>query len=180
MRVKYCLNTYDESAASIAEQTGSVVVSVNYRQGPEFKFPTAHNDCFSAYQWMLANASTIKGDTARVGLLGESAGGNVDANVAIMARDKHIKMPVVEVLVYPIAQSNMNTPSYIKNVGFLFYKLLNFLQVVSAFPLKKFSAVTLPFEFFSNVIILFVKRNKKVSLETGVNGEPFFSSAKRQ
>ncbi len=109
------INTYDASAASIAEQTGSVVVSVNYRQGPEFKFPIAHNDCFTAYKWMLANASTIKGDTARVGLLGESAGGNLAANVAIMARDKHIKMPLAEVLVYPIAQSNMNTAAYTKN-----------------------------------------------------------------
>ncbi|GAC1570448.1 MAG: hypothetical protein NVS3B8_17740 [Chitinophagaceae bacterium] len=109
------LNTYDASAASISEQAGAVVVSVNYRQGPEFKFPTAHNDCFAAYQWMLKNAGLIMDDTGEVGLLGESAGGNLAANVAIMARDKHLKMPLSQVLVYPIAQSDMNTPSYTKN-----------------------------------------------------------------
>ncbi|MEO5683622.1 MAG: alpha/beta hydrolase [Chitinophagaceae bacterium] len=109
------INTYDASAASMAEQTKSVVVSVNYRQGPEFKFPTAHNDCFAAYEWMLKNAAALKGDTSKVGLLGESAGGNLAANVAIMARDKHIKTPLAEVLVYPIAQSDMEAPAYIQN-----------------------------------------------------------------
>jgi acetyl esterase len=109
------INTYDASAAGISEQTGAVVVSVNYRQGPEFKFPTAHEDCFAAYRWMLGNAASIKGDTSRVGILGESAGGNLAANVSIMARDKKIKMPMSEVLVYPIAQSDTNTASYQKN-----------------------------------------------------------------
>ena len=109
------MNTYDASAIGICEQTGSVVVSVNYRQGPENKFPTAHQDCFAAYQWMLKNASSMKGDTSRVGILGESAGGNLAANVSIMARDKRIKMPMAEVLVYPIAQSDTNTASYQKN-----------------------------------------------------------------
>lgn len=109
------MNTYDATATGICEQTGAVVVSVNYRQGPENKFPTAHQDCFAAYQWMLKNAGSMKGDTSRVGILGESAGGNLAANVSIMARDKKIKMPMAEVLVYPIAQSDTNTASYRKN-----------------------------------------------------------------
>ncbi len=109
------INTYDASASAISEQTGAVVISVNYRQGPEHKFPTAHNDCFSAYQWALKNADTYKGDTSKIAVVGESAGGNLAVNVSIMARDKKIKLPVAEVLVYPIAQSNMNSPSYQKN-----------------------------------------------------------------
>ncbi|MDP4130400.1 MAG: alpha/beta hydrolase [Bacteroidota bacterium] len=108
------MNTYDASASGICELTGAVVVSVNYRQGPENKFPTAHQDCFAAYLWMLKNAASFKGDTSKVGLLGESAGGNLAANVFIMARDKKIKVPVAEVLVYPITQSDMNTASYQK------------------------------------------------------------------
>ncbi len=109
------MNTYDASAAGISAQTGAVVISVNYRQGPEHKFPTAHSDCFTAYQWVVNNAGSYKGDPSRIAVLGESAGGNLAANVAIMARDKKMKVPVAEVLVYPIAQSNMNSPSYLKN-----------------------------------------------------------------
>ena len=109
------INTYDASAASMSEQTGAVVISVEYRKGPEHKFPVAHNDCFAAYQWALKNAASYKGDTAKIAVLGESAGGNLAANVCIMAREKKIKVPVAAVLVYPIAQPDMNTASYQKN-----------------------------------------------------------------
>ena len=56
------LDTYDASARSIAEQTNAIVVSVHYRQGPEHKFPTAHNDAFAAYQWVLKNGASLKGN----------------------------------------------------------------------------------------------------------------------
>ncbi len=108
------LNTYDASAKGLAEKTGAVVVSVHYRQGPEHKFPTAHNDAFAAYQWALQNAASFKGDTARIAVAGESAGGNLACNVSIMARDKGIKIPVHQLLVYPVANSDMNSESYQK------------------------------------------------------------------
>lgn len=108
------LDTYDASAKGLAEQTGAVVVSVHYRQAPEHKFPTAHNDAFAAYQWVLKNAASLKGDTARIAVAGESAGGNLACNVSIMARDKKIKMPVHQVLVYPVANNDMNSESYQK------------------------------------------------------------------
>ncbi len=106
------LDVYNASAQGLAEQTGSVVVSVAYRLAPENKFPTAHNDAFAAYEWVLKNAATIKGDAKKIAVVGESAGGNLAANVSIMARDKKIKVPLHQVLVYPIAQSDMNTGSY--------------------------------------------------------------------
>lgn len=107
-------DTYDASAKGLAEQVGAIVVSVEYRKGPEFKFPTAHNDAFEAYQFVLKNAANMKGDTSKIAVVGESAGGNLAANVSIMARDKHIKVPVYEVLVYPVANNYMNSPSYQK------------------------------------------------------------------
>ena len=107
-------DTYNASAQGLAEQVGAVVVSVEYRKGPEFKFPTAHNDAFAAYEYVLKNAGTMKGDTAKIAVVGESAGGNLAANVSIMARDKHIKQPLYEVLVYPVANNDMNSPSYQK------------------------------------------------------------------
>ncbi|MBA2746997.1 MAG: alpha/beta hydrolase [Flavisolibacter sp.] len=108
------LDTYDASAKALSEQTGAVVVSVHYRQGPEHKFPTAHNDAFAAYQWALQNAATLKADPKNVAVVGESAGGNLAFNVSIMARDKGIALPVHQVLIYPVANNDMNSESYQK------------------------------------------------------------------
>ncbi|MEO6039605.1 MAG: alpha/beta hydrolase [Saprospiraceae bacterium] len=105
------LDVYDASCRGLAEQTNAVVVSVDYRMGPEHKFPTAHNDAFAAYQWVLKNAATIKGDPKRVAVAGESAGGNLAANVCIMARDKKVMIPLHEVLVYPVVGDNLEAPS---------------------------------------------------------------------
>ena len=108
------LDTYDGSARGLAEQVGAVVVSVHYRQGPEHKFPTAHNDAFAAYQWVLNNAASIKADPKMIAVAGESAGGNLAANVSIMARDKGIMVPLHQLLVYPVANNDMNSESYQK------------------------------------------------------------------
>lgn len=108
------LDVYDAGPRALAEQTGAVVVSVHYRQAPEHKFPTAHNDAFAAYQWVLANAASIKADPKRIAVAGESAGGNMACNVSIMARDKKITMPLHQVLVYPVANNDMNSESYQK------------------------------------------------------------------
>ena len=108
------LNTYDASARALAEQSRAVVVSVHYRQGPEHKFPTAHNDAFAAYQWVLQNATSMKGNPKMVAIAGESAGGNLACSVSMMARDKGIMLPVHQLLVYPIANSDMNSESYQK------------------------------------------------------------------
>ncbi len=111
------LDTYDASANSLSEQVGAVVVSVHYRQGPEHKFPTAHNDSFAAYEWVTKNAASINGDPNRIAVVGESAGGNLAANVSIMARDKGIFQPIHQVLIYPIANNNMESESYKKNMN---------------------------------------------------------------
>ncbi len=108
------LDVYDASARSLAENVGAVVVSVHYRQGPEFKFPTAHNDAFAAYQWVLKNAKSLKANPQRIALAGESAGGNLACNVSIMARDKKFQLPLHQLLVYPVANNDMNSASYQK------------------------------------------------------------------
>jgi acetyl esterase len=109
------IDTYDASARALAEKVGAVVVAVEYRKGPEHKFPAAHDDAFAAYEWTLKNAASIHGDPARVAVVGESAGGNLACNVSIMARDKKRPMPKAQVLVYPVASVDMTTPSYQKN-----------------------------------------------------------------
>ncbi len=109
------LDTYNASAQAMSDLTSAVVVSVDYRQAPEFKFPTAHNDSYAAYEWVLKNMATLKGDAKNVALVGESAGGNLACAVSMMARDKGAAMPVYQVLVYPIAGYDTTTTSYINN-----------------------------------------------------------------
>jgi acetyl esterase len=111
------IDVYDSSAKSLAEQTGAVVVSVAYRLAPEHKFPVAHDDAFAAYQWVLNNVASIKADPKRVAVAGESAGGNLAVNTAIKARDGKIMVPTAILAVYPVAGSDMNTPSYQKNAA---------------------------------------------------------------
>ncbi|MBC7790136.1 MAG: alpha/beta hydrolase [Anaerolineae bacterium] len=111
------LDTYDASPRALANAANAVVVSSHYRQAPEHKFPASHEDAFAAYQWTVKNAASIKGDPKRVAVAGESAGGNLAANVAIMARDKQVQMPVHMLLVYPVAGSDMNTASYQENAN---------------------------------------------------------------
>ncbi|MBC7744099.1 MAG: alpha/beta hydrolase [Flavobacterium sp.] len=108
------LDTYNSSAQALAEQAGAVLVSVAYRQAPEYKFPTAHNDSYAAYEWVLKNAASIKGDPKKVALVGESAGGNLAASVSMMAREKGAALPLHQVLIYPIAGYDLNTESYKK------------------------------------------------------------------
>ncbi len=106
------LDTYDASARALTNAAGAVVVSTHYRQGPEHKYPAAHDDTFAAYQWTLASAKSLRGDPARVAVAGESAGGNLAAVVSIRARDQKVPMPVHQLLVYPIAGTDTNTESY--------------------------------------------------------------------
>lgn len=109
------IDTYHASAQALAEKTGAVVVSVEYRKGPEHKFPTAHDDAFAAYQWVLKNAASIKGDPNKVAVAGESAGGGLACAVSMLARDKKVALPKYQLLVYPIAGSSTSTPSYQAN-----------------------------------------------------------------
>lgn len=111
------LDVYDASANVLADKTDAIVVSVAYRLAPEHKFPTAHNDAFAAYKWVLANAASIKGDPKKIAVAGESAGGNLAINTAIKARDSKIMVPTAIVAVYPVAGSDMNTASYVKNAS---------------------------------------------------------------
>ncbi len=108
------LDVYDAGPRGLAEQVGAVVVSVHYRQGPEHKFPTAHNDAFAAYEWVLKNAASIKANPKMIAVAGESAGGNMACNVSIKARDKGLTMPLLQLLVYPVANNDMNSASYQK------------------------------------------------------------------
>jgi acetyl esterase/lipase len=109
------LDVYDASPRALANAAGAIVVSTHYRQAPEDRFPAAHEDTYAAYRWLLANAGSLGGDPRRVALVGESAGGNMAANIAIRARDEGVQAPLHQVLVYPVANNDMDSPSYREN-----------------------------------------------------------------
>lgn len=111
------INTYDATPRAMVLGTGAIVVSVEYRHAPEFKFPAAHDDAWTAYAWVVENAQTIGGDASKVAVAGESAGANLAANVALMAKERKATLPVYQALVYPIAGVDTNTPSYLENAA---------------------------------------------------------------
>lgn len=105
------VNAYDATPRLLAKELGAILVSIEYRHAPEFKFPAQHDDAAAAYRWVLANADAWGGDRNRIALAGESAGGNLAVATAIYARDNRLNMPVHILAVYPIANSSMTLPS---------------------------------------------------------------------
>jgi acetyl esterase/lipase len=108
-------NVYDGGARALSKLTNAVVVSVDYRQGPEHRFPAAHDDAIATYEWALKNAASIGGDPTKLALAGESAGGGLAVATAIAARDRKLQMPLAIVSVYPIAGTDTMTASYVEN-----------------------------------------------------------------
>lgn len=103
---------YAGGARGLARNSQAIVVSVDYRRAPEAPFPAQHDDALAAYRWLLSNAATIGADASRIAFAGESAGGNLAVATAMQARDAGLPLPRHIVSVYPIAGSDLNTPSY--------------------------------------------------------------------
>lgn len=108
------LDTYEPSAIALATKANAIVVSVAYRQAPEHTFPAAHEDSFAAYKWVVENAAELGGDPNKIATAGESAGGNLAVAVPLMAKERGVKMPVHIVTVYPIADGDVQSPTYEK------------------------------------------------------------------
>jgi len=106
------IDGYDASARALAAKTGAIVISVGYRLAPQYMFPYAHNDAFKAYAWVLKNAATFKGDSTKIALAGEDAGGNLAINTALKAVASKTRRPVAVLAIYPFADVDMKTASY--------------------------------------------------------------------
>lgn len=100
------LDTHDGAARMLANATGAVVVFVDYRLAPEAPFPIPVEDCYTGLLWTVANASSIGVDPSRVAVAGDSAGGNLAAAVALMARDRNGPALRYQLLVYPCTDMN--------------------------------------------------------------------------
>jgi len=106
------LDSFESTCRLLAQRTNSIVVSVDYRLAPEYKFPTPYNDCYEALTWIQQNSSTIDkaGNTFYVG--GDSAGGNLAAAVSLKAREDENVHVDAQILIYPVTALDYNTKSY--------------------------------------------------------------------
>ena len=107
--------THDALCRQLANAAGCIVVSVDYRLAPEHAFPAAAEDAYAATRWVGENARTIGGDAARIAVGGDSAGGNLTAVVALMARDRGGPRLVFQLLVYPVTDAPSDNASYREN-----------------------------------------------------------------
>jgi acetyl esterase len=111
------LETHDRQARLLAIETGAVVVSVDYRRPPEVRFPGAFEDAFAAVKDVVDRIAEFGGDGKRVGVAGDSAGGNLAAVSAIACRDAGIKL-AAQFLVYPVTDAAGNFADARENARF--------------------------------------------------------------
>ncbi len=114
------LDGADFGCRLLANESGCVVVSVDYRLAPESKFPAAADDCFAVTKWVAEHAAELGIDASKLAVGGDSAGGNLAAVVSQMARDAGGPAIVFQALVYPVTNYSFETHSYSENAeGFL-------------------------------------------------------------
>jgi acetyl esterase len=106
------LDTHDLVARNLCGGAEAVVVSVDYRMGPEHRFPAAVEDSMAALEWVHANTASLGADPDRLGVHGDSAGANLAAVVAILARDRGAPKLRLQSLVYLVADFRMGSESY--------------------------------------------------------------------
>ena len=105
------IDTYTNLCSNMAKQTGHIVISVDYRLAPEFKFPTAPEDCYAVAKEIYENAELFDVKPEDITLIGDSAGGNLAAVVSLMARDRGAFLPAKQILLYPSADSDHSEAS---------------------------------------------------------------------
>jgi acetyl esterase len=114
------LDTHDPVARAHAVGAEAIVVSVDYRLAPEHPFPAGLNDCWAALQWVGEHAAELGGDPNRIAVAGDSAGGNLAAVVAQLARDNYDSAGVgvklaFQLLWYPTITADLSLPSFAEN-----------------------------------------------------------------
>ncbi|HEY2504014.1 MAG TPA: alpha/beta hydrolase [Mycobacterium sp.] len=112
------LDTHDPLARAHALAADAIVVSVDYRLAPEHPFPAGVNDCWAALQWVAGHAAELGGDPDRIAVAGDSAGGNLAAVMAQLARDNADQggpKLTFQLLWYPVVTADLSLPSFTEN-----------------------------------------------------------------
>jgi acetyl esterase len=105
------LETHDEACRLLCHHAGVQVLSVDYRLAPEHPFPAAIEDGEAAFRWAVENAASLGADSTRVGVGGDSAGGNVAAVVSLPSKDGAPE-PAFQLLLYPVVDRGRAHPSH--------------------------------------------------------------------
>jgi acetyl esterase/lipase len=111
------LDSEHQRCVHLSANAGAIVVNVDYRLAPEHPFPAGVEDCFAALQWTAENAHSLGIDPKRIAVAGGSAGGALAAAVALMARDRGGPRVAYQMLLYPVIDDRMNTPSMVQGQG---------------------------------------------------------------
>ena len=109
------IETNDATCRALANEAGCVVVSVGYRLAPEAKFPLPLDDCYAAAVWTVGPAAALGFDPRAVAIGGASAGGNLAAAVALMARERGGPALAHQLLVYPVVENDDSSQSFQDN-----------------------------------------------------------------
>jgi acetyl esterase len=109
------LDTHDVLCRQLCAAAGVAVVSVDYRLGPEHRFPAAVDDCVAATRWLQREGASLGLDPARLAVGGDSAGGNLAAVVSLVLRDAGDPAPAFQLLVYPATDMRAVAPSHTVN-----------------------------------------------------------------
>ncbi|MEO5698468.1 MAG: alpha/beta hydrolase, partial [Burkholderiaceae bacterium] len=109
------LDTHDTLCRELANLSGCGVVAVDYRMGPEHRFPAAVDDAIAATRWLHDHANELGLDASRLAVGGDSAGGNLAAVVSIAARDSGDLPIAFQLLIYPATDAHRSLPSHQAN-----------------------------------------------------------------
>jgi acetyl esterase len=109
--------THDALCRNLASRAGVAVASVEYRLSPEHKFPAGLEDCYAATCWLADQAESLALRPERIAVGGDSAGGNLAAAVALLARQRGVSALAFQLLIYPVLDFDFDTPSYRENAN---------------------------------------------------------------
>ena len=123
------LDTHDNQARVICAEVGAVVVSIDYRLAPEHRWPAAAEDALAAYRWVVGHVDELGGDRDRIGVAGDSAGGNLAAITAQEARDARLPL-AAQLLLYPGVDFAGDWPSRDENATGYFLTMDDILWFV--------------------------------------------------
>jgi len=103
---------YAAQLSNMCAETGFTVIAVNYQKAPEHPFPIPFDDCYAGLLWVAKNAERLGIDPTKIGVGGDSAGGNLAAAVALKAADTGEVKLAFQMLIYPCIDTNFESPSY--------------------------------------------------------------------
>jgi acetyl esterase len=113
------LDTHDIGCRRFCRGANCLVLAVDYRLPPEYKFPIGLEDCYAATCWIAASAAQFRGDPTRIAVGGDSGGGNFAAIVALMCRDRGGPSLLFQLLLVPVMDFRITTPSWRDYDGYM-------------------------------------------------------------